>query len=76
MSLLGWLGKDEGGGERCFVDHKFARLLVDSLLFLFFDRAGVGVGDHEQVEVLNTLLDDVDVYSAAELSSRQAKWRS
>ena len=47
----------------------------NSLLFLFFDRADVGVGDREQVGVLNTLLDDVDV-SAAELSSRQAKWRS
>ena len=46
----------------------------DSLLFLFFDQADVGVGDREQAEVLNTLLEDV--YSAAELSSRQRKWRS
>ena len=49
---------------------------VASVASLLSSLVCFGVGDREQAEVLNTLLDDEDVYSAAELISRQRKWRS
>ena len=54
LSLLGWLGQDEGGGEPAVIHRNSNH--DSSLFFLFFDRADVGVADREQVEVLNTLL--------------------